>query len=288
MRFTNHPLRKKIFEITQIFTHSRDHLGFHKLRDFHSDHLDRQVKVNIYLPPDYFSDEEKRYRILLLNDGQDMQAIRLAETLARLYEEQRIEKVIVAAVHAGDRMHEFGTAGWPDYKNRGQKAAAYTNFILEELLPYLDKYYRCHPEEGGLAIAGFSLGGLSAMDIAWNHPKVFSTVGVFSGSFWWRSRDFIEEDPDADRIMHEIVAASSYNGPQRFWFQTGTEDEKEDRNNNGIIDAIDDTLDLIIELEQHGYEIGPDMKYLEIEGGRHHPDTWAKAMPDFLEFAFGR
>ena len=31
------------------------------------------------------------------------------------------------------------------------------------------------------AIAGFSLGGLSAIDTAWSNPGIFSIVGVFSG-----------------------------------------------------------------------------------------------------------
>jgi len=29
-----------------------------------------------------------------------------------------------------------------------------------------------------------------------------------------------------------------------------------------------------------------NIRYLEIEGGRHEPHTWGEAMPDFLRWAF--
>ncbi|MCB0642407.1 MAG: hypothetical protein KDC44_12240 [Phaeodactylibacter sp.] len=85
--------------------------------------------------------------------------------------------------------------------------------------------------------------------------------------------------------MHEQVLLDGHVGPLQFWFQTGTNDETSDRNNNGIIDAIDDTLDLMKALKKVGYP-KTAMKYVEVENGVHHPSTWAKVMPDFLKWAF--
>ena len=73
----------------------------------------------------------------------------------------------------------------------------------------------------------------------------------------------------------------------KFWFQAGTLDEKSDRNNNGIIDAIDDTIHLINILKYKGYN-PEDIKYVEVQGGRHNFRTWAKILPDFLTWAFGK
>ena len=135
--------------------------------------------------------------------------------------------------------------------------------------------------------APFSLGGLSAFDIAWNYPHVFSTAGVFSGSFWWRSKSYDQGyDDSSDRIMHKLVRATDSKSKQRFWFECGSEDEYADRNNNGVIDSIEDTLDIISELEILGFEKGKDLRYLEIPGGHHNEETWAQAMPDFLRWAF--
>jgi enterochelin esterase-like enzyme len=133
------------------------------------------------------------------------------------------------------------------------------------------------------------MGGLSAMDIAWNHPEMFRKVGVFSGSLWWRKRDAhsLFYSDHRDRIMHQRIRNGKMKHGLHFWFQTGTEDEASDRNNNGVIDSIDDTLDLIAELTKKGYRPFKDIHYLEMVGGRHDTATWAKAMPEFLKWAFG-
>ncbi|HNE27895.1 MAG TPA: esterase family protein, partial [Saprospiraceae bacterium] len=57
----------------------------------------------------------------------------------------------------------------------------------------------------------------------------------------------------------------------------------EDRNNNGVIDAIDDTLLLIEILRQRGYD-DDRVRYYEMEGGEHNPETWGRAMPDFFRW----
>lgn len=72
----------------------------------------------------------------------------------------------------------------------------------------------------------------------------------------------------------------------KFWFQCGTLDETADRNQNGVIDAIDDTLDVIKELQEKGYSYPVDITYVQVEGGKHDLQTWAMVFPQFLEWAF--
>jgi enterochelin esterase family protein len=64
-------------------------------------------------------------------------------------------------------------------------------------------------------------------------------------------------------------------------------DETSDRNGNGIIDSIDDTLDLIKELKQIGYA-DDDIRYINDEEGKHDVETWGKAMPQFLIWGWGK
>lgn len=287
MHFLKKRFPKKIRFRNEIFFHPEYSLEIHNLHNFYSESLQRTVHTDVYLPPGHFSDERNSYPTLFLNDGQDMPAIGLADTLEKLYAKNKIPKIIAVAIHANEnRMQEYGTAGRPDYKKRGRKAQAYAGFLLKELIPELQKRYRIAKTAGQTAIAGFSLGGLSAFDLAWNHPGAFGNVGVFSGSLWWRSKAFTPDAPDANRIVHDMVAGSSRRDGLRFWFQAGTKDEEEDRNNNGVIDAIDDTLSLIGELKALGYQEGRDIKYVEVKGGRHNPATWGKVMPDFLQWVF--
>ena len=91
-------------------------------------------------------------------------------------------------------------------------------------------------------------------------------------------------DENVHRIMHRQIAAGSYVPGLQFFFECGTEDEQEDRNGNGIIDSIDDTLDLIGELVKKGYDREKDICYIEVPGGRHDVATWAQVMPAFLQW----
>ena len=249
--------------------------------------LERHVSLTILLPPN--TDGSTQLSILILNDGQDFDRLQLPQTLRNLFEKNTApQPFLIAGIHCNeDRMNEYGTASQADYAGRGSRAKNHTNFVVNELLPFLRQQFRCRTEQSATAIAGFSLGGLSAIDIAWANGKLFGKVGIFSGSLWWRSQPFVATDPDGHRIMHDLIRnTASKNEGMKFWLEAGTNDEKDDRNGNGIIDAIDDTLDLIRELKQKGYE-DHDIRYVEVAGGEHNPDTWGKVMPAFLHWAFG-
>ncbi|MFZ1453627.1 MAG: hypothetical protein WAT20_13060, partial [Ferruginibacter sp.] len=109
-------------------------------------------------------------------------------------------------------------------------------------------------------------------------------------SLWWRDKDQDEEDFDEDvnRIMHRQISQDKNTYPWlKFFFEVGTQDETADRNNNGIIDSIDDTLGLIDILGNKGYKENEHIRYLQLNDGRHDVPTWAKAFPDFLKWGWG-
>ncbi len=248
--------------------------------------LERQVKLDFYLPTNVQYPGE--ISLLLINDGQNLQELGLAEMLEKMYRQNTIRPLLCAGIHAGpDRKTEYGTARRTDYKGRGAKAYHYTKFVMEELIPFISLKYQI-PTFRNKSFAGFSLGGLSALDIVWNHPGEFSNAGVFSGSLWWRTKGldagYIEE---TDRIMHARIREGVFHPGMKFFFETGTLDEVMDRNNNGIIDSIDDTISLIEELEEKGYQRGRDIMYLELADGKHDIATWARAMPAYLKWAHG-
>ncbi len=254
---------------------------------FRSQQLHNQRAVTIFLPPDYDTQPHRHYKVLYANDGQDMPAVRMADTLAALYAQHEIEPIIVVAIHATrDRLQEYGTAGIPNARGLGKRARKYSFFILDELMPTINRRYRTLTGPINTAIMGFSLGGLMALDLAWNHPDVFGAVGVFSGSLWWRTDDADTHARQESRIMHRRVRDRESPGRLRLWFQAGTADEKEDRDNNGVIDAIQDTTELMDELELKGFRRGLDMIYVQVEGGAHNQRTWGFSLPYFLRWTF--
>lgn len=246
----------------------------------------RDRSVQVFLPPGYADDPGTRYSVLYANDGQDMGAWRLRETLARLFAEGAIQPLIAVAIPASPaRLREYGIAGTPNAKGLGDEAADYVRWVLEVLKPCIDRRYRTRPGPAHTAVMGASLGGLSAFDLAWNHPGVFGMAGAFSGSFWWRSDDRTPARQQASRIAHRMVRRGERSSA-RFWFEAGAADETADRDRNGVIDAIQDVTELMDELADRGYREGHDMMYVEVNGG-HNPETWAAVLPAFLEWAFG-
>lgn len=245
--------------------------------------LKRAVIYDLIIPEGFRAN--KKFPTLYMNDGQDLEKLAPERLLSRFYENGNSPFVWVS-VHTNERrQREYGTSFIPDYKNRGDLATDYMSFIIVELMPLIQNTTPSSIKASDNYYCGFSLGGLSALDIVWENPFRFSKAGVFSGSFWWRTKSYEEGyEEDHDRIIHNKVKDGVYQKNLKFWFECGTNDETEDRNKNGIIDSIDDTMDLIKELEVKGYSDN-DITYLEVLGGEHNFNTWQAVFYDFLAWA---
>ena len=249
--------------------------------------LGRAVSVSILLPPGHDL-AAAPYPVLYLNDGQDLDRLHLPATFEALLTQELVRPFLIVAPHANEqRTQEYGVAAQADYNGRGSKAPNYTTFLLKELLPLAQQDFGASTDPANAVVAGFSLGGLAAFDVAFHQPDCFRRAGVFSGSFWWRSRAVGAGYTPADRIMHGQVRAGKLHPQHQFWLQTGTLDERNDRNENGVIDSLEDCLDLVEELLALGLDPVNNLRYVQVEGGHHNPDTWGRLLPDFLRWAFG-
>ncbi len=248
-----------------------------------SKHLDREVLLDLVYPAEK-SDNHNPLRLLLVNDGQDAGAYRLQEVMHDALTMGQIGPTLAVAVHVGERRQEYGISGRPDFGGRGTKASLYAAFVEKELLPFLQNQFAIRANPEYCAVAGFSLGALSAFDLCWHLPGIFGIAGLFSGSFWWRTRDLEDGYKPSDRIALQLVKESDQKKPLRFWFQTGWLDEYADRDGDGLIDSVGDTLDLISELRKLGYMPGRELEYLELGNGRHDHKTMARIFPAFLNW----
>ena len=250
-----------------------------------SQYLERDVQIDAYLPTHVAKPESMS--LLLINDGQDLPNMPFNEILGDLISSNTIEPLICIGIHCGpERKREYGTAYSADFKGRGDKAGMYNKFLFDELLPFIRKTYNT-PSFKEKSFAGFSLGGLSALDIVWNHASEFTKIGIFSGSLWWRRKAYDEGyDDEIDRLMHLQIRTGGFYPWLKFFIQCGAKDESADRNNNGIIDSIDDALDLIVELKAKGYT-DAHIQYSLLEDGKHDVPTWGKAFPEFLKWGWG-
>jgi len=252
----------------------------------YSKNLQRNVKLTVINTP--VPSDKSLLNLLILNDGQDMAALRVKEITDSLYHKGLILPLVIVGIQAADRMQEYGVAGKPDYEGRGAQAANYDAFINEELYFYAKKQAGVR-KFNSVAIAGCSLGGLSAMDIAWNHPEKISKVGVFSGSFWWRDKPAEDStySDEQNRIMYAKLKASRKKPKLQYWFYAGLAEETADRDKDSIIDVVDDTRDIIAVLKTKNIYAPDDIVYKESKLGKHDYPSWSLVLPDFLIWAYG-
>lgn len=246
-----------------------------KSKSLYSKYLEREVSIELFVPNNHQPDDP----VFIMFDGQDWQGLGLSELPEKLIQLGVKRLPLVVALNAGKRLHEYGVAGEADCKGRGGRASQNARFVVEELLPWLDKEEQLPSSPENRFTLGCSLGGLTAFDLVWKHPAHFAGSASLSGSFWWRSKDLDQGYTDQDRIAHRMIRMGEYRPGLRFWLQAGTRDETSDRNQNGIIDSIDDTLDLVTELIKKGYRQTTEVHYLQVEGGRHDLPTWRKVIP---------
>ena len=68
-----------------------------------------------------------------------------------------------------------------EYDSLGDR---YARFLLEEILPEVEKQYRLTTDPAGRAIAGASSGGICAWTVCWERPdqfrKALTTIGSYT------------------------------------------------------------------------------------------------------------
>lgn len=253
----------------------------------YSRHLQEHITLTIISTP--IPKNKSELNLLLLNDGQDMDKLRVKETLDSLYGKKAIRPLIIVGIHTGDRLQEYGVSGQPDYQKNGSRADKYSMFIDNELYAFVKKKAGTRTFSS-VAMAGCSLGGLSAFDIAWDHADKIDKVGVFSGSFWWRDADAGTPGyaDDKNRIIISKIRSSRKKPTLQYWFYAGGKEETGDRDKDGTIDVIDDTRDLVSMIKSRKVCADSDILFTEDRNGVHDYSSWSHWFPGFLQWAFGK
>lgn len=88
----------------------------------------------------------------------------------------------------------------------------YETYILEELIPDVQKRFRVSEQREGRAIAGLSMGGYGAIKFALKHPQLFAVAASMSGAFSaasWTEKDIKEPGVIRDSVMQTFGPADS-------------------------------------------------------------------------------
>ncbi len=245
------------------------------LEAFHSDALGNSRDVLVYLPPGYESEEDRRYPVLYLHDGQNVFDVSTSfagiewgvdEAAERLIGDGRIVPVIIVAIdHAGSRRADEFAPTHDSHRQAGGDADRYTRFLVEELKPWVDRTFRTRHEACHTAVGGSSLGGLVTLHIGLECPDVFGALAVLSPSIWWDHRAVLTR---VERLPGRL--------PWRIWLDVGTAEGRDTVRNARALRGI---------LHDKGW-LGADLHYLEARDAPHSESAWAERVEPILEFLF--
>ncbi|MEO6611674.1 MAG: alpha/beta hydrolase-fold protein [Chitinophagaceae bacterium] len=224
--------------------------------------LKRIRRVWIYLPENYA--KGNRYPVLYMHDGQNVfdDATSFAGEwgVDEFLDSTKSQPCIVVAVdHAGDKRNNEYSPYDMERFGKGE-GAAYVDFLVNTLKPYIDKNYRTRKDRENTFIAGSSMGGLISMYAILKYPKTFGGAGVFSPSFW---------------IAPKIYDAIKENGEKikgKIYFYAGKQE-----GGNMVTDLLK-AFEKMSDVSKAG------MTTVIRDGGKHTEATWRKEFPLFYSW----
>jgi predicted alpha/beta superfamily hydrolase len=237
--------------------------------------------VIVWLPPDYKDEgNTKTYPVLYMHDGQNLMDASTGfngewgvdEVAQQLVLAGQVEPLIIVGVYNSgtERALDYTQVQEPSRPDvPGGKADLYGRFLVEELKPLIDGKYRTKPEAQYTGMAGSSLGGLVTMYLGMTKASTFTRLGVISPSVWWGNRDIVTRVNNLQSKM-----------PSRIWLDIGTEESLNSE------ETVADTRMLRDALVAKGWVLDADLKYLEVQGGKHTEVDWNARFGDILKYLY--
>lgn len=231
-----------------------------------SDYLESAItgqveRVFVYLPAEYHKKNMKRFPVLYLQHGHGENEAcwiyqgKMNFIYDRLIQDKKAVPAIVVMAN-GMNYEEKETERILNIKK-------YPEFLLKELIPYIDGKYRTLSDAKNRAMAGLSMGSLQTSIITFEHSELFAYAGVFSGFV----RNFISDDQShlTAEKMNEFKKNIHY-----FFRGIGSEDQYFSHF------AEDDRM---LEENQISYE-------RKLYKGEHEWKVWRQCFADFASRIF--
>jgi enterochelin esterase family protein len=181
----------------------------------------------VYTPPNYDSAAKKSYPVLYLLHGYSFDARswsaagRANVILDNLIAQGKARPMIVVMPLGYGPMKFLGA--WDNKELRDANFQKFSETLLTEVMPRVEREYRTIKDRNARAIAGFSLGGSESLLTGLNHLDKFSWIDSFSGvrgipeEF---QKDFPSLNAKANEQLHLL------------WVSCGTEDYRLAMNRN--------------------------------------------------------
>src|SRR5699024_144083 len=231
-------------------------------KEIESTYLNETMVLRIY-QPESFSPLYK-YHLCIMHDGNDYYQLGRVATLSdRLQGEGEIENTVFVGIHYKDREDR-----WKKYHPNGEQHKAYTNFLIHEMVPFLDEFLPTYNMGYTRTLMGDSLAGTLALVTAFSYPNTFGKV--------------IMQSPYIDETVLNIIKETNLNQTIDI-FNTIVDNENEEKVVGSRVLNIHtpnrEVKEILEEKDVNPY-------YDEIENGDHKSKFWQKDLPRALEKMF--
>jgi predicted alpha/beta superfamily hydrolase len=230
--------------------------------------------VRVVLPYNYNLDQHKHYKVLYLQDGQNLWdnsapfgSWSLDQKLTQMAISGKTDLIIVAIDHGGvDRIREYTPiSGTRVGRGDGQK---YLSDVAKSVKPFIDNRYRTLRGREYTGLGGSSMGGLITLYGGIFFPEVFGKLMIFSPSLWL-IRDAQKEIP---RFYTPF--------PTQVYLYTGG---KESASMVPAMKKLKNALE-----NQHFFDKLVEVKLSIDPSGKHNEEKWGKELTAALIWLFYR
>jgi predicted alpha/beta superfamily hydrolase len=246
---------------------------------FESKVLGNKRNIAVYLPPGYEKDQDTKYSVLYMADGQNCfdgmtsyipnQEWRADETAEELIKKGQIEPLIIVAIDnaQADRANEYlpTRSKWSN-NEAGGKANLYLKFLRSEVMPVIERTYRVKTGPSHTGVCGSSFGGILSLYLIGSAPETFGKAAVVSPSLWWDNRSMLKWSED--RVWKDRA---------RIWLDIGTGEGSQ------TVEYVQKLSEI---LTAKGLKPDTDLVCLVEPGAEHNEKAWAKRFPMMLKFLF--
>lgn len=263
------PLSDVFFQVTAILKDGREEKGVEirglvKKNNVVVDELDGR-RLFIYLPPGYDGTASDPYPVAYMQDGQNLFSSgsgapaewQVDETLDRLVAEKKIPPMVAVGIASyTSRTEDF----WPRELGHAQgKGEEYAAWIVERLLPYVEKKYRVSGRREDRAVLGSSFGAAISLYLGIRYGAAFGFVAPMSPAMDFGGLDYL---------------GSAQAQGTRFYLDCG-EKEYYAILHKAPFDFPSYTRRMATKFEDRGYVLGKDLFYLEVPGAATHKEEEA-------------
>jgi predicted alpha/beta superfamily hydrolase len=230
-----------------------------------SENMGGSREINIWTPPSYGEDEERRYPVLYVIDGGKEQDFHHISGLAQLAAINGMyEEMIVVGIKTENRLMELAHEPKdPRYirtpANAG-KSDVFLEFITQEVIPYVEEQYSVSQRR---LVVGESLAGLFVVEVFLKSPDSFSDYISVSPSLWWDDKALAKSA--VDLLAHHDET------PRKLYLTMADE--------GGTMQT---GLDMIIAAIKNDKPEGLDWFYVDRRDSEHHSTIYHGAVLDAL------